>query len=188
MNSSITIARPSPAEHAPYAITYVDATARALRTQGNDDLVALLASQIPVLRELLAHTTDAAAQQTYAPGKWTLAESLLHVADTERVFSYRLLTIARGDQTPLPGFDQDAWVPNSRAAARSLSDLLAEVHAVRNATLALVQSLDAAAIASLGTSSGVPVSVRALTWLIAGHFAHHLDITRDRYLAPSAMS
>ncbi len=178
----LIVARPAPTEHAPYAVLYVDATARALALQGNDDLMALLIAQTAQWRTLLHGADPALAAYAYAPGKWTLAESLLHVADTERVFTYRLLRIARGDQTPLAGFDQDAWVPNSRANTRTLPDLLDEIEAVRSATLALVAGLDDTTIAATGTAGGVTVSVRALLWLTAGHVAHHLDITRDRYL------
>ena len=118
----------------------------------------------------------------YAPGKWTLAESLLHVADTERVFAYRALRVSRGDQTPLPGFDQDPWVPLSGADRRTLADILTEIEAVRNANLHLIRAFDDAAASRMGTASGNPVSVRALVWIIAGHFAHHLELTRTRYL------
>jgi len=186
MSHTLPIARPTSAEHAPFALTYIEATATALVEQGSDDVLTLLQTQPAALRGLLAGAGDVLAQQTYALGKWTLGESLLHVSDSERVFSYRLVRIARGDQTPLPGFDQDAWVPNSGAAARTLQSVLHELDAVRSATLALVESLDANALMATGTASGATVSVRALAWIIAGHFAHHLMITRDRYLAANA--
>ncbi len=182
MSDSTSISRPASTEHSTFALTYVDATARALAAAGHDDVVALLDTQVTQLRTMLSESS-VTGSFAYAPGKWTLSESLLHVADTERVFSYRLLRIARGDQTPLPGFDQDTWVPNSRAGDRSLDSVLAEIDAVRSATLALVRSLDAEAVSATGTASGATVSVRALVWMVAGHFAHHLDLTRDRYLA-----
>lgn len=178
------IARPSPAEHAPYAVTYIDATARALAAQGTANLGALLAGQPATLRSLLQNADPELAAHSYAPGKWTLAESLVHVVDTERVFAYRLLRIARGDATPLPGFDQDAWVPESRTSARQLSDILTEIEFTRSATLALMASLDLHAWAQIGTASAQAISTRALAWMIAGHFHHHVEITRDRYLTP----
>lgn len=181
----MTISRPAPEEHAPYYVTYINAAARALEAQGDDDVRKLLTTQIAQLRSLLAGRDASIAQYAYAAGKWTLGESLVHVSDAERVFSYRLLRIARGDQTPLPGFDQDPWVPNSRAHARTLADILDEIDAVRHSTVALVRSLDADAIGATGTASGATVSARALVWIIAGHFAHHLGLTRDRYLAPA---
>ncbi len=182
----MNITRPSPAEYAPFALTYIDAAASALAAAGpnteSDDVWPLLVSQPQALLALLHAVDPARVEYSYGPGKWTLGESLVHVADTERVFAYRLMRIARGDTTPLPGFDQDAWVPESRTAGRTLSDILTEIETVRAATLALARSLDAQAWGHVGVASGHPVSARALAWMIAGHFAHHLDLTRDRYL------
>jgi hypothetical protein len=180
---SLRISRPGAEEHAPYAITYVNATAAALTARGSDDVVALLAAQPAEWRALLDHANPDLAFQAYAPGKWTLAESLVHVADTERVFAYRLLRIARGDSTPLAGFEQDDWVPESRASSRSLADILEELDAVRAATLCLVRSLDDTAVARQGVSSNHVVSARALVWMLAGHMAHHLTLTREKYLS-----
>lgn len=180
--SPMPIHRPEPTEHAPYAITYIDATAAALAARGSDDVRALLEAQALEWQSLLAGVAESRAAHAYAPGKWTLAEQLVHVTDTERVFSYRLLRVARGDRTPLPGFEQDDWVPESRAARRSLADILSEMLAVRMATLALVRSLDEVAITRQGIASGQEVTARALVWMIAGHMAHHLTLTREKYL------
>lgn len=180
---TLSIPRPAADEHAPFAATYIAATAAALAARGDDDVVALMASQPAAFHALLDGVDASMAASAYAPGKWTLAESLVHVSDTERVFAYRLLRIARGGGTPLPGFDQDAWVPESRASTRSLADVLAELDAVRGATMALLRSLDAAALTRRGTASNHPVTARALVWMLAGHMAHHLDLTRTRYLA-----
>lgn len=173
--------KPSSDEHAPFAATYIAATAAALAV-GDGQLLTVLDGQMDALRALLTPVNEEVFHRGYAPGKWTLAESLLHVADVERVFAYRLLRIARGDTTPLPSFDHDAWVPLSGAALRSREDILTELAAVRAATLVLIRSLDETALGRIGTASGNPVSARALTWMITGHFAHHLDLTRTRYL------
>lgn len=177
------IDRPAEGECAPYFEKYIAAAAASMHAGGHADVQALLAAQPAQWHALLDAAPASLGQFAYAPGKWTLAESLVHVSDTERVFAYRLMRIARGDRTPLPGFEQDDWVPESRANRRSLSDVLAELDAVRTATLALVSSLDDAAVAQVGTASGREVSARALVWMIAGHQAHHLEITRTSYLA-----
>lgn len=182
------IAPPAPAEFNAYYAGYVDNATRQVAMLEGGSVVDLLTLQTTALRDLLDGVDDAFARGAYAPGKWTLLESLVHVADTERVFSYRLLRVARGDATPLPPFDQDAWVPVSNANARSLDDVLTEIDVVRAATLALVHSLDEAAHLRTGTASGHPISVRALAWIIAGHFAHHLELTRERYLGGPARS
>lgn len=179
------IARPTTDEHAPFALTYINATTAALAAQGNDDLLALLEAQQDAWQTLIGALPASKGTFAYAPGKWTLAESLVHVTDTERVFSYRLMRVGRGDRTPLPGFEQDEWVPESRANRRALSDILSELLAVRAATLALVRSLDETALSQRGQASGHAITARALVWMIAGHQAHHLDITSERYLAAS---
>jgi hypothetical protein len=177
------IPRPASTEHAPWAQTYIDSTDSMLFSEGYDDVAILLTHQPKKLRELLANAPADIGGYAYAADKWTLGESLLHVADSERVFSYRLLRVARGDATPLPGFDQDAWVPESRSTQRPLDSILAELESVRAATLALVHSLDATALTRVGFASNHAVSSSALIWMIAGHMAHHHAITRDRYLA-----
>ena len=105
------------------------------------------------------------------------------MTDAERVFCYRLLRIARGDTTPLPGFDQDVWVPNCDVSGRTVASLVDELAAVRAATQTLVDSLSDAAWTRRGTASGKEISARALVWIIAGHAAHHLTIFRDKYLS-----
>ena len=167
--------RPGADEYAPYYNTYTSLVPEGdvrdhLRTQLHETLV------------LLSGVSDERASRAYGPGKWTLKESVLHMSDAERVFSYRLLRIARGDTTPLPGFEQDDWVPHSRANSRSLASLLLEFAAIRASTLQLMDSLDAAAWARRGTASDKPVSARALAYICAGHERHHQRILRERYL------
>ena len=179
---TLLIPRPGAGEHSPFALTYIEATAQALAERGSRDVVALLAEQPAEWRAMLAGASPSLAAHAYAPGKWTLAESIVHVSDTERVFAYRLMRVARADQTPLPGFEQDDWVPESRATRRSLDDVLSELEASRTSTLALVRSLDDVALTRAGVASGHAISARALVWMMAGHMAHHLTLTRDKYL------
>ena len=105
-----------------------------------------------------------------------------HLSDTERVLSYRLPgRVARGDQTPLPGFDENAFVAGSNADRRELSDLGAELASVRVATLALLRPLDEVALSHPGMVNNWPLTARALAFIIAGHFQHHVNILRERY-------
>ena len=131
---------------------------------------------------LLSGVTDTRASRGYAPGKWSLKELVCHVGDGERVFAYRLLRIARGDATPLPGFEQDDWVPQSGANARSMEGLLLELSTVRGATVQLADSLSPDAWMRRGTASGNPLSARAIAYIIAGHELHHRQIVREKYL------
>lgn len=168
--------RPTAGQYAPYYETYV----RLIPADA--DPLALLQQQPRELRQLLESLTDEQALFAYAPGKWTIKESLVHMIDTERIFAYRALRIARGDQQSLPGFDQDSYVPTSGANARALADILDEYDTVRAATLSLLRSFQPEAFERLGSASNNPVSVRALAYIIPGHEAHHLQLLRERYL------
>jgi len=145
------------------------------------DPVAVLASQIDVTAALLRGLSDADALKRYAPGKWSVKEIVGHLADTERIMAYRALRIARGDETPLPGFDENAYVLPAKFDARSLADLIADFRTVRTASLALFNSFDSDAWRRRGTASGKPVSVRAIGYMIPGHERHHVEILKTRY-------
>lgn len=178
----MSIPRPAPDEFPPYALTYVQAAADALTRHGFTNLHDLLVRQPADLAALLTGVSDEHGQRAYAPGKWTLLESLVHTVDTERVFAYRMLRAARGDRTALVGFDQDAWVPFSGANERSVASVITEFGAVRASTLALLTPLDQNALARRTEASGRDVSARGLAWMMAGHVDHHLRLTRELYL------
>jgi hypothetical protein len=146
------------------------------------DFLATLASQLRDTSALLSPLTDSEGEFRYAPGKWSIKEILGHVNDAERIFSYRMLRIARGDQTPLPGFEQDDYVKTGNFGARRLSDLLEEFGSIRQATIALARSLDTAAWLRRGVASQNEVTALALAFIIAGHERHHSTILRDRYI------
>ncbi|MEP6834198.1 MAG: DinB family protein [Gemmatimonas sp.] len=176
------IPRPDASEYAPYYGTYIAAAAATLEKSGQLDIRDLLLGQCDELETIVRDISEESANNTYAPGKWSLKESIVHMCDAERVFAYRALRIARGDQTPLASFEQNDFVPVSRANTRALADIFAEFRAVRAASLALLNSFDNDAIDRVGTASDRLVSTRALCWIIAGHATHHLGITRDRYV------
>lgn len=176
------IDRPADNEFAPYYVTYVNATANTLASSGTGDIRDLMSKQCDELEALIRGISDEQANLGYAPGKWSLKESIVHVSDAERIFSYRALRIARGDETPLASFEQDGYVPESRSNNRSMADILAEFRMIRASTMALLNSFDAPAIDKRGTASGQTVSTRALCWIMAGHVAHHIGLTRDRYV------
>ena len=165
---------PEEAEYAPFYGRYVDAVR-------GDDLRVVLGSQPERLREACLGLSEAAALHRYSAGKWSVKEVVGHIADAERVFSYRALRIARGDTTPLARFDEDAFVAAAHFDRRSLGDLVDDFDAVRRQTLSLLAGLDAQAWTRMGTASDRPVSVRALYFLSAGHVRHHLDILAERY-------
>jgi hypothetical protein len=122
------------------------------------------------------------ALYSYAPGKWNLKEVLVHCIDTERIMSYRALRFARNDQTELPGFEQDYYVPQSNANSRNMNDLLDEYKALRQSTIHLFKSFNDDVLKRAGLASGNSMSVRALGFMISGHEIHHLNICKERYL------
>lgn len=148
--------------------------------EGEGDGLALLERQMWTI-ENMHQLTPAQSSRRYADGKWSVKEVIGHLSDTERVLSYRLLRIARDDQTPLPSFDENAFVVAAQADGRELGSLVQELVAVRAATLALVRSLDEAALARRGVVKDSSFTPRGLVFIIAGHFAHHMNVLRDRY-------
>lgn len=169
------VSRPEPDEYAPFYAGYV-----AEVPDGADPL-ALLKDQLTGLPGLLDSVTADRSLARYAPGKWSVREVVGHLCDVERVFAYRLLRIARADPTPLPGFDENAWVSSADFDNRDWSDLRSEWAAVRRATLALAHGLSGEAWRRMGNANGMPISARALLYIIPGHTRHHVDVLRDRY-------
>ena len=137
-----------------------------------------LEAQPGELRNTLAGVDPQRAAAPTAPGKWSRIDVLRHVSDTERVFAFRLLWFARGDASPLPGFDQDAWADAASDDRRTLAEALDEFTAVRQATVALLRTLPDDVADRRGVANGNPMTVRALAWMIAGHAQHHLDALR----------
>jgi len=104
-----------------------------------------------------------------------------HLTDCERIFAYRALRIARGDTTPIEGFDENVYVPAGRFDERPLDDLIEDYERVRDATLSLFTGLDDDALSRKGTANGKTISVRAIAWIIAGHELHHRGLLIERY-------
>jgi uncharacterized damage-inducible protein DinB len=168
--------RPDATEHAPFYGGYVAAVPESdvvsvLRDSGRDIVAAL--SAIP----------ESHGGHRYAAGKWSIREVVGHLIDAERIFAYRALRLARADATPLPGFEENDYVRAAGSDARTLSDLVDELRAVREATVRLFASLPDEAWSRRGVVNGREISVRALAFITAGHARHHLGVLRERYLA-----
>ena len=170
----IAIAQPAADEYADFHKGYIAAVA------GESNGADTLARQQRQIEQLRGLSADRAAHR-YADGKWSVKEVIGHLADTERVLSYRLMRVARGDTTPMPRFDEKVVAANSNADGRSLEDLVDELAQVRASTMALVRSLDEASLNRRGTVGEWSLSARGLVFITAGHFAHHMSILRDRY-------
>lgn len=168
--------RPLSGEYAPFYAGYIASVPPG-------DLMTLLATE--ETRATVGTLSDAEARHRYAPGKWSVKEVVGHIADTERIMSYRALRIGRGDETPLPGFEQEDYVRHTVWDDLPLATLLDDLGHVRRATLSLFRAFTPEAMLRHGTASGMPVSVRGLAGIIVGHERHHLRIIRERYLTPA---
>jgi hypothetical protein len=168
--------RPNPGEYADYARADIAAV------PGDDaiDALAQLAEQTPAFFRALAQAAERGL--TYAQGKWTHKEILGHLVDDERIFTYRLLCLARGEDRELPGFDEDRYAAHGEFRRRPLEDLLAEYSATRLATSTLLRGLPPAAWRRYGRVNGYDCSVRGLAFHIAGHELHHHRIVSERYM------
>ena len=118
----------------------------------------------------------------YAPEKWTIKDILQHMIDTERIFMYRMLCIARNDKTAFPGYDQDRYITPAGANQKSLPQLLKEFTVTREYTINLVHSLTDKAFKNMGTVSNIPISARACAFTILGHNTWHIEIIKNNYL------
>jgi hypothetical protein len=174
MQTMIAIPRPGADEYFNDYEPYI-------RLVPGDDAMAALASHIDRWLPSLRRITDAQALHRYAPGKWSVKEVLGHVCDGERVFSYRALRFARADETPLPGFEENAWVSASATDRRPIGEIVDELATIRAATVALFRSFDPAMLARRGKANDKAISVRALAWIIGGHAMHHQTGLRERY-------
>ncbi len=167
--------RPQASEYAPFYERYI-----AMVPDG--EIAETLETQRKETKLLLGGLSENEAEFRYAEGKWSVKEVLGHISDTERIFAYRMLRIARGDQTPLAGFEQDDYVKSGSFQARTLADLLEEFMVVRQASNVLIRSFDAAAWLRRGVANQKEISVRALAYILAGHERHHRQVLQERYL------
>jgi len=169
-----TTGRPDADEYAPPFAGYVERVP-------DGDILAILRAQLDATQALLAPLSRAQALARPKPDDWNILEVLGHVTDGEQVFAYRALRIARGDTTPLAGFEQDDYVRAARSSDRTLEDLLEAYAAQRRATIALLRGFDVDAWLRRGTVSGHPCSARAWAYIAAGHELYHIADFHDRY-------
>jgi hypothetical protein len=165
---------------------YADFYADYVRRVPNGDVIRILERQSQEMQAFLETVSDEQAEKPLAPGKWSVKQVVGHLCDGERVLVYRAMRFSRGDQTPLPGYEQDDYVRECHANERSLADLAAEYKAVRRATIALFKSMPAHAWLRRGTANNAEVSVRALAYITAGHEQRHLELMKGALRARSA--
>ena len=167
---------PERTEYDPYYQKYVSLVE-------NDDIVGTFASQPTKLQDIFTAMPEDKGSFAYAEGKWSIKEVLGHLIDGERMFAYRLFRIARADETPIEGFEQDGYIENAHSNDRSFADLLEEFTLLRRANILFLNNLSDQDSMRIGTANNAKISARALVYIMAGHIEHHLGILKERYLA-----
>ncbi|AYB44856.1 DinB family protein [Paenibacillus lautus] len=152
-----------------------------IRLVPEGNIIDILLAQEKQMTELLASLSESQGAYRYAEGKWTLKEVVGHITDGERIMTYRLLRFARGDQTSLPGYDQEVFMPPF--GSWTTAQLAEDYRAVRQSTITLLRGLPAEAWSRKGTANNVSITARALAYVIAGHELHHMGVIRNRYLS-----
>lgn len=166
--------RPSPSDYSPVAETYV-----SLVQTG--DVRIMLKDSLKSMDFLLQSIPFEKADYAYAEGKWTVKEALQHCIDTEKVFAFRAMCFARGEQQPLPGFDQDEYAANVDVNKRSLESLKEEMLLARKSSVMLFENLRDGDLNKKGIASNHPVTVLSLGYIIIGHWLHHEKLFKEKY-------
>ncbi|MCB0655699.1 MAG: DinB family protein [Saprospiraceae bacterium] len=172
---SATSHRPQPGEYHSYFQRYIDLVPE-------DQIIGALIHGKHEIQELFHEIPDDRWDYRYAPEKWTLKESLIHLLDTERIMAYRALRIGRHDATPLPGFEQDDYIPYVHALKRTPLSIREEWEAVRDASIHIFMYFDPEDLVFIGNASNHAMSTRALGYILAGHARHHVKVIRTKYL------
>lgn len=118
----------------------------------------------------------------YAAGKWTVKQLLCHLNDTERIFTYRALCFARGEQQVIPAFDEDKYVAAAKLEHLQLTDLVSDFKLIRENSIALFSSLTEEELQRSGAAASGQTTVLALGFAICGHLNHHLKVLKQRYI------
>lgn len=169
------IGKPEENEYAAFYAGYVQ------RVPAGSDIITLMSAQPGELTAKLNSVSEEKAMERPEAGEWNIKEVMGHICDTERIFAYRALRIARGDATPLAGFDQNTYVNGTQFDRRSLTDLIAEFEAQRKANVLCFKALTDEESKRMGTASDVPITTRALLYCMVGHVMHHIESLKQDY-------
>lgn len=166
----------SASEYNPYYETYISKVPEETTL-----MEGFKRGQIQII-DFFKSIPDDKLEYRYASDKWTIKEVFQHIIDTEQVFMYRCLRIARHDTSPLMGYEQDDYIAPSKANKKSLDDLIEAYQAVRQNFIVLLKSLRNEDLKCMGTASESPLSARAAAFIILGHEIHHMEVIKARYL------
>ncbi len=167
--------RPAPSDYPVFYETYINLVSE-------EDLSQVMRSSLEEMVDFLDGIPADKAEYRYAEGKWSVKELLQHIIDTERIFSYRGLCIARGEQQSLPGFDEKAYARNADVSGKGLKDLKEELLTLRESVFMMYRGFSPAVLQQVGTSNNKQVTVNAIGYMIIGHVRHHFNVLKERYL------
>lgn len=172
----------------PAHTEYSEFYAGYIRLVPEDDVLNVLEQQLIEISDFWRRIPESEAAVIHPPYAWKIRQVLDHLVDGERIFGYRLLRIARGDSTPLPGFDEHFFAEASEERPAPLADIIGSFEALRQANILLIRNLPESAWSRAGTMSDSPITVRALAYILAGHIRHHDAILRQRLQAGTNQS
>lgn len=165
---------PNKGDYPPYFEPY-------LSHVSDKDFEKQILSQIEELKIFFKSKKDDWVNTPYGEGKWSPKEVLGHITDTERIMTFRALSIARGERSALPGFDQDPYVQNAKFGGVLTCELINDFELQRLSTLSLINTLPEESLDRVGNANGNSFTTRALFWIISGHFIHHFKVLKEKY-------
>ena len=126
--------------------------------------------------------TEEKLNYSYDMGKWTVKQLYQHVIDTERILSYRALSISRQEAKPLIEFDQEDYANNGDSSLRDWKEMLEEWKNIRKSTNCLFKSFTEKEMKTVGRIGKTNMSVNALGFITFGHSIHHIKVLKEKYL------
>ena len=169
------MSRPSKNDYAEYYHKYIQEI-------DGDNIFEVLEKQLNATLNLFKNISEDKGNYSYAAGKWSIKEVIGHCIDTERIFAYRALCIARGEKKSLPGMEQDDYAKKGEFNRRTLKNLLNEYELVRKSNIILFNSFQEKVLQNIGIASDNEVTVLGLMFIIAGHELHHIKVIKEKYL------
>jgi len=167
--------RPTKNDYPDYAQKYLDLIE-------GDDIISILHQSSKELTDVINSFPESKGDYSYDKDKWTVKQVIGHLMDTDRIFAYRALSIARGEKQPLPSFDQNIYVLNGNFNKKSLAELSYEYRLLRESNLLLFRSFDSLIYQNRGIAAGSEVTVLGIMFMVAGHQKHHIKILKEKYL------
>ncbi len=171
---TMIVSKPKKEEYGEYYDPYISLV-------NYDDPTNQLAYNKRVMLEFFERLPALMWDYSYADGKWSIKELIVHIIDTERIMSTRALRVARGEEQTLLSFDENAYADRSRASFRSALNIMDEYKAVRASSIALFKGICETKIDAIGKSNSSQFSARSLAFIIGGHEVHHMNVIRERY-------